>query len=99
MAIQNNTSLPTNPIPIGKSTTARKPAVSANTDIAPVAKKAKSADFSMVLSQKQKESIDQTLGYDEPSFKQRGALDAYQQVSVQQKREEIIDSMSFHFVV
>lgn len=99
MSIQNNTSLPTNPIPIGKSTVARNPTVSSNTDIAPVTKKAKSADFSMVLSQKQKDSIDQTLGYDQPSFKQRGALDAYQQVSVQEKREEIIDSMSFHFVV
>ena len=53
----------------------------------------------MILSEKQKDSLHQTLGYDQPGFKQRGALDAYMKVAVQEKREAIMESMSFHFVV
>ena len=99
MAIQNNTSLHISPISVGKTTTAKKSSVTSSSDIAPVTKKAPSANFSMILSEKQKESINKTLGYDQPNSKQRGALEAYQRVAVQEKRERIIDSMSFHFVV
>ncbi len=99
MAIQNNTTLVTKAIHTGKTAIPKKSSVASSSEVAPVTKKAKSADFSMILSEKQKDSIHQTLGYDQPSFKQRGALDAYQQVAVQEKREAIIDSMSFHFVV
>lgn len=99
MAINNNTTLVTKAINTGKTTIAKKSSQASVTDIAPVTKKAKPATFSMILSDKQKDSIHQTLGYDQPSFKQRGALDAYQQVAVQEQREAIINSMSFHFVV
>ena len=99
MAIQNNTNLVTASINTGNvGITKKSPQVSIG-ELAPVTKKAKSADFSMVLSQKQKDSLEQTLGYDQPSFKQRGALDTYQQVAGQEKRDAIIESMSFHFVV
>lgn len=54
-----------------------------------------SGTFSMVLSETQKE----TLGYDQPNPQQRGAVQAYQRIATQQQRDEIIDSMSFHFVV
>lgn len=99
MAIQNNTSLVTQTINTGKTTIAKQSLPTSISEVAPVTKKNKSADFSMILSDKQKDSIHQSLGYDKPSFKQRGALDAYQQVAAQEKREEIMDSMSFHFVV
>ena len=99
MAIHNNTTLVTKPINIGKTAIAQKSSPANISDIAPVTKKAKSSDFSMVLSEKQKDSLEKTLGYDQPGFKQRGALDAYQQVATQEKRDEIINSMSFHFVV
>lgn len=99
MAIHNNTNLVTQPINTGKTTIAKKSSPASVSDIAPVTKKAKSADFSMVLSEKQKNSIEQTLGYDQPGLKQRGAVAAYQQVAVQEQRDAIINSMSFHFVV
>ena len=99
MAIQNNTNLVTPLINTGKVASSKKPSQVSVSELAPVTKKAKSADFSMVLSQKQKDSLEQTLGYDQPSFKQRGALDSYQQVATQEKRDAIIESMSFHFVV
>ena len=99
MAIHNNTTLVTQPINTGKTTIAKKSSQANISELAPVTKKAKSADFSMVLSQKQKDSLEQTLGYDQPGFKQRGALAAYQQVAVQEQRDAIINSMSFHFVV
>lgn len=99
MAIQNNINLATTPINTNKAAIHKKSSQASVSELAPVIKKAKSAEFSMVLSQKQKDSLEETLGYDQPSFKQRGALDAYQQVAVQEKREAIIDSMSFHFVV
>ncbi|MCW8994405.1 MAG: hypothetical protein OQK77_01185 [Psychromonas sp.] len=99
MAIHNNTTLVTKPINIGKTAITKKSSSANISELAPVSKKAKSADFSMVLSKKQKDSLEQTLGYDQPGFKQRGAIDAYQQVAVQEKRDAIIASMSFHFVV
>lgn len=99
MAISNNTTFVTKAINTGKTTIAKKSSQASVGDIAPVTKKAKPASFSMILSEKQKNSIDQTIGYDQPSFKQRGALDAYQQVAAQEQRDVIINSMSFHFVV
>jgi hypothetical protein len=99
MAIQNNTNLVTKAINIGKTASSTRASKANVSELAPVSKKAKSADFSMVLSQKQKDSLEQALGYDQPGFKQRGALEAYQKVAVQEKRDAIIESMSFHFVV
>ena len=99
MAIQNNTNLVTAPINTGKTAIARKSSQASVSELAPVTKKAKSADFSMVLSQKQKDSLEKTLGYDQPSYKHRGAVNAYQQVAAQEKRDAVIESMSFHFVV
>lgn len=99
MAINNNTTLVTNAISSGRTTVAKKSSQATATAIAPVTKKSQAADFSMILSEKQKNALDQTLGYDQPTLKQRGALDAYQQVAVQEQREAIINSMSFHFVV
>ncbi|MFT6985279.1 MAG: hypothetical protein ACJAT7_001087 [Psychromonas sp.] len=99
MAINNNTTFLTKPINTGKAAIVKKPSQASVSDVAPVTKKAKPAVFSMVLSEKQKDSIDQSIGYDQPSPKQRGALDAYQQVAGQEHRDAIINSMSFHFVV
>ena len=99
MAIVNNTTFVTKPINISKGATA-KSAPSANvSEVAPVAKKAKAEQFSMVLSEKQKDTLHQSLGYDQPSPKQLGAVNAYMQVAAQEKRESIMESMSFHFVV
>jgi hypothetical protein len=99
MAIQNNTNLMTVPINTGKLATLKKAPQTSVSEIVPVTKKAKSADFSMVLSEKQKDALDNSLGYDQPNFKQRGALESYQKVFTQEKRDAIVDSMSFHFVV
>lgn len=99
MAIHNNTRLVTQPVNTGKTATAKRSSPANIGDVAAVTKKAKSADFSMVLSAKQKDSLEKTLGYDQPGFKQQGALAAYQQVAVQEQRDAIINSMSFHFVV
>lgn len=99
MAINNNTTLVTKAINTGRTAITKKSPQTSVSDIAPVTKKAKPANFSMILSEKQKNSLDQTLGYDQPTLKQRGALDAYQQIALQEQREAIINSMSFHFVV
>ena len=99
MAIHNNTTLLTKPINTGKTAIIKKPPQAGTNDVAPVTEKTKPSDFSMVLSAKQKDSLEKTLGYDQPGFKQRGALAAYQQVAVQEQRDAIISSMSFHFVV
>lgn len=99
MAIQNNTNLVAAPINTGKASVLKRTPQASVSELAPVAKKNKSTDFSMVLSQKQKDSLEKTIGYDQPGYKQRGALDAYQQVAVQEKRDAIMESMSFHFVV
>jgi hypothetical protein len=99
MAIVNNTTFMTSPINVSKGASAKK-ATSANVnEVVPVVKKAKSEQFSMVLSEKQKDSLHQGLGYDNPSPKQLGAVNAYMQVATQEKRESIMESMSFHFVV
>lgn len=99
MAIHNNTTLVTSAVNTGAMSIAKKSPKASVSEVAPVTKKAQSANFSMVLSDKQKDSIHQSLGYDQPTPKQRGALDAYQKVAVQEKRDAIINSMSFHFVV
>ena len=99
MAIHNNTTLLTKPINTGKTTITNRSPQAGTNDVAAVTKKAKATDFSMVLSTKQKDSLEQTQGYDQPGFKQRGALAAYQQVALQEQRDAIINSMSFHFVV
>jgi len=100
MAIYNNVAMTNSPINTGKLSQVKKddntPPVS---EISPVSKKTDSTAFSLVLSTEQQESINDTIGYDQPSAKERGALDAYHQVATQQKREQVIDSMSFHFVV
>jgi uncharacterized FAD-dependent dehydrogenase len=58
-----------------------------------------SGSFSLVLTAQQEQTINDTIGYDQPSAKSRTAIDAYQDVAIQEKRDQIIDSMSFHFVV
>ena len=68
-------------------------------EVTPVEKKSNPNEFSLVLSTQQQESINDSLGYDQPSARDRGALESYNEVANQQKRDEIIDSMSFHFVV
>ncbi|MEG3753465.1 hypothetical protein [Psychromonas arctica] len=103
MAIYNN--LATNNIPINTGNVSQikksdKP--SSAQDIAPVNVKVTAKEdtqFSLVLSEQQEQSINDTLGYDQPSAKDRDALDAYRQVSTQEKRDQLIESMSFHFVV
>jgi len=99
MSIHNNTNFVTKAVNSGQTTVNKKPSASSVSEVAPVTKKSKSADFSMILSEKQKDSLHQALGYDQPGFKQRGALEAYMKVAVQEKREAIMESMSFHFVV
>ncbi|MDN2662204.1 hypothetical protein [Psychromonas sp. 14N.309.X.WAT.B.A12] len=99
MAIYNN--LATNNIPANTGNVSQlkksdKP--SPSQDIVPVSAK-ENTSFSLALSEQQEQSINDTIGYDQPSAKERDALDAYRQVSTQEKRERLIDSMSFHFVV
>jgi hypothetical protein len=99
MAIVNNTTFMTSPINVSKGAST-KSAPSANvSEVVPVVKKAKSEQFSMVLSEKQKDTLHQSLGYDQPSPKQQGAVNAYTKIAAQEKRESIMESMSFHFVV
>ena len=99
MAIQNNTNFILQPVNVGKTSVTKKPSETNVSELAPVVQKNKSAPSSMVLSKRQKDNLEETLGYDKPGHKERGALDIYHQVSTQKQREEIIDSMSFHFVV
>ena len=99
MAIVNNTTFMTSPINVSKGATAKAASSAHVNEVTPVVKKAKSEQFSMVLSEKQKDTLHQSLGYDQPSPKQRGAVNAYMQVAAQEKRESIMESMSFHFVV
>ena len=100
MAIYNNISMTNIPINTGNVSQVKKndnaPLVS---EVSPVTKKTDSTEFSLVLSSQQEESINDTLGYDQSSAKGRGALDAYQQVATQERRDQLIESMSFHFVV
>ncbi|PKF63617.1 hypothetical protein CW745_01865 [Psychromonas sp. psych-6C06] len=102
MAIVNNTGFINKPLhthQVGKSATNKNVASSNVSEVTPVVKKAKAEQFSMVLSEKQKDTLHQSLGYDQPSPKQLGAVHAYMQVAAQEKRESVMESMSFHFVV
>ena len=99
MAIVNNTSFTTSPINVSKKTNTKDVSSANVNEVTPVVKKTKSEQFSMVLSEKQKDSLHQSLGYDNPSPKQLGAVNAYVQVAAQEKRDSIMESMSFHFVV
>jgi hypothetical protein len=102
MAIVNNTGFvakPLNTTQINKSTSSKSTHSSNVSEVAPVEKKTKSEQFSMVLSEKQKDTLHESLGYDQPTPKQTGAVNAYMKIAVQEKREAIMESMSFHFVV
>jgi len=103
MAIQNNIAKVSIPINSGnlsqvkKNEKAEKP-VTVN-DVSPVTAKPNTNEFPLVLSEQQEATLNDTLGYDQPTAKGLGAIDSYQQVANQQKRDDIIDKMSFHFVV
>lgn len=100
MAIHNSTAIKTLSVHTGNVLPSKKKVPAANiADIAPVSKNITEKDFSLILSKPQQKIINDTLGYDKPSAKERGALNAYQQVANQEKREKIMASMSFHFVV
>ena len=102
MAIVNNTGFvtkPLSPINISKSTNTKDVETANISEVAPVGEKTTSEQFSMVLSEKQKDTLHQSLGYDQPNAKQRGAVNSYLQVAAQEKRDAIMESMSFHFVV
>lgn len=99
MAIHNNVATHNIPVNTGNLAQLKKSdKPSPVQDIVPIKTK-EDTQFSLVLSEQQEQSINDTLGYDQPSAKDRGALDAYRQVSTQEKRDQLIDSMSFHFVV
>jgi len=103
MAIHNNIAKVNQPINTGnlsqvkKNEKTEKP--SQVNDVAPVTTKSNTNEFSLVLSKQQEAALNDTLGYDQPSAKGLGAIDIYQQVANQKKRDDIIDKMSFHFVV
>lgn len=99
MAIVNNSTFVTKPINVSKGASTKSTASANVSEVAPVIKKAKTEQFSMVLSEKQKDTLYESLGYDQPSAKQRGAVNSYLQVAAQEKRESIMESMSFHFMV
>lgn len=102
MAIVSNTGFVTRPVntnSINKSATAKNVDSSNTSEVAPVVEKTTTEKFSMVLSEKQKNTLHESLGYDQPSRKQTGAVQAYLQVAAQEKRESVMESMSFHFVV
>lgn len=64
-----------------------------------IEKKSDSNMFSMILSEKQDHSLYESLGYDNPLPKQRSAVNEYVKTANQQQRDQIIESMGFHFVV
>ena len=100
MAIYNNVAMPNIPINKGNVSQVKKnESAQIVSEISPVTQKSTPDDFSLVLSQQQQDSINDTIGYDQPSAKERGAVDAYHQIATQEKRDQVIDSMSFHFVV
>ncbi len=99
MTIVNNSTFVTKPLNVSKGASTNNTASANVGEVAPVVKKAKSEQFSMVLSEKQKDALHQSLGYDQPNSQQRGAVNTYMQVAAQEKRESIMESMSFHFVV
>ncbi|WP_413699334.1 hypothetical protein ACLKMH_17870 [Psychromonas sp. KJ10-10] len=81
MTIVNNTTFTTSPINVNKGTSTKNASSANVSEVTPVVKKTKSEQFSMVLSEKQKDSLHQSLGYDNPSPKQLGAVNAYVQVA------------------
>lgn len=100
MAIHNNVAMTNIPINTGNLSQVKKNEKPTEVnEISPVVKKTNPNEFSLVLSTQQEESLNDTLGYDRPSARDRGALDKYFEVANQEKRDEIIESMSFHFVV
>ena len=100
MAINNNIAMTNVPINTGKLSQVKKNENAAEiNEVTPVVEKAIPNEFSLVLSAQQEESLNDTLGYDQPSGKERGALEKYFEVANQAKRDQIIESMSFHFVV
>ena len=100
MAIYNNIAMTNIPLNTGNVSQIKKNENSQQvSEVVSVTKKSDTTEFSLVLSSQQEQSINDTLGYDQPSAKDRGALDAYQQVATQEKRDQLIESMSFHFVV
>jgi len=100
MAIYNNIAMTNIPLNTGNVSQIKKNENSQQiSEVAPVTKKSDTTEFSLVLSSQQEQSINDTLGYDQPSAKDRGALDTYKQVATQEKRDQLIESMSFHFVV
>ncbi|MEI6896674.1 MAG: hypothetical protein V5786_04130 [Psychromonas sp.] len=102
MAIVNNTNFVTkalNTSHINKSSNSKNVASENVREVVPVVEKTKPEPFSMVLSATQQDSLYDSLGYDQPSSKQMGAVNAYMRVAAQEKRESIMDSMGFHFVV
>lgn len=56
-----------------------------------------SSDFTMILASHDSEQ--ENLRYDQPSAAERGAIATYQQVATHSQREQVLESMSFHFVV
>ncbi|AGH81429.1 hypothetical protein PCNPT3_07455 [Psychromonas sp. CNPT3] len=99
MNVINPTTTLFKPLKSQPSHDVKKATPAMQSELAPVAKKTPSATFSMVLSEKQKDTLHQSLGYDKPGHKQKGAVNAYLQIASQQKRDEIMESMGFHFVV
>lgn len=100
MTINNNVAMTNVPINTGKLSQVKKNEnTSEVNEVKSVEKKSNPNEFSLVLSTQQQESLNDSLGYDQPNAKGRGALESYYEVANQQKRDEIIDSMSFHFVV
>ncbi len=99
MSIYNHSQLTMRPISTVNVSASKKAATNTVSELAPVTKKQGAEKFSMVLSEKQKNTLHDTLGYDQPTPKQRGAIYAYQEVAVQEQREAVMNSMSFHFVV
>jgi len=103
MTIHNNIAMTNTPIKTGNVSQVKK-----NENTSPVNEVAKTTEnggsdesrsFSLVLSPQQEQTINDTINYDQPSAKSRSAIGAYQDVAIQEKRDQIIDSMSFHFVV
>jgi len=96
----NNVSYITNPItqPTKKSAVSKSP--EKNEHVLPIITQTNNTPYSsLILSKKQDDHLYESLGYDDPSPQQRSAVNEYIKVSDQQQREEIIQSMSFHFIV
>lgn len=54
-------------------------------------------DFKMILSTHNSDK--DNLSYDQPTATERSAIATYQQVATHSQREQVLESMSFHFVV